>query len=98
MDTKLDNKYSEVQRAIEFWRETPKLSRLDDPNLLNGSKQLPGGSGWTHKHSNAFHVVHILNICVKDVIQLEYCPEDVLHNIRAFLSLLNDWATLTANL
>src|SRR5438132_8722137 len=67
----------EIIDAKKGWETNPNDYRLDNLNLLNDShKYLKSASEWTIAHTEAFHIVPILDLEIEDVLPKEFLPND----------------------
>lgn len=71
------NNRPEIIHAKDTWKKNKNIHRLDNPILQDIKQQcLKSGSSWTMAHMQAFHIVHILDLEIKDVLPYEYIPDD----------------------
>ncbi|CAO3653278.1 unnamed protein product [Cunninghamella echinulata] len=70
------NNRSEIIHAKGIWKVYPNLHRLDNIDLRDTNGNLKSDSYWTVTHMQAFHIIPILDLEIKDVLPIEFMMND----------------------
>ncbi|CAO3649113.1 unnamed protein product [Cunninghamella echinulata] len=66
------NQIPDIIQGKKVWKKYPNLHRLDNINLQDGNKNLKSGNNWTNQHMQAFHIIKVLDLEIKNVLPIEF--------------------------